>query len=206
VAALVAEVETAGIVPASSWSWSMGDTAAPCGVTSSAGGAAGCTSWSAGVEHTVFSGAPSLALVAHEVANAEVEQFALPALLQGVASAAAGSSWSPTDAVASCLVAHFLGFQDGVAGSWQCPAALAASVADHIHDTLLTTQTTAVCGTTSGLASTLTFTAGSGTLTVTTPSATQTAAAGVPVTVSGVGTFTARDVGGTATVVGVCEG
>jgi len=184
----------------------MGDTSAPCGVTSSAGGGAGCTSWSAGVEHTVFSGAPSLALVAHEVANAEVEQFALPSLLQEVASAAAGTSWSPTDAVASCLVAHFLGFQDGVAGSWQCPATLAAWVAAHIHDTVVTTQTTAVCGTASGIASTLTVTAESGTLTVTTPSTTQTAVAGVPITVSGIGTFIARDVGGTATVVGVCEG
>jgi hypothetical protein len=206
VAALVAEVEQAGIVPPPSWSWSMGDTAALCGVNPGAGGAAGCTSWSAGVEHTVFSGAPSVALVAHEVANAEVEQFALPTLLQEVASAAAGTSWSPTDAVASCLVAHFLGFQDGVAGSWQCPAVLAASVAGHIHDTLVTTQTTAVCGSSTGITSTLTFTAGTGTLTVTTPSITQTVTAGVPVTVSGVGTFTASDVGGTATVVGVCQG
>jgi hypothetical protein len=157
------------------------------------------------VERTVFSGTPSLALVAHEVANAEVEQSALPGLLQEVSSAAAGTSWSPTDAVASCLVAHFMGFQDGAAGSWQCPASLAASVAAHIHDTVVTTETTAVCGTTSGIVSTLTFTAGSGTLTVTTPSTTEAATVGVPVTVSGVGTFTARDDGGTATVVGVCQ-
>jgi hypothetical protein len=201
---MVADVEAAGIVPAQTWSWSMGDTAATCGVTSSVGGAAGCTSWSAGVEHTVFSGTPTLALVAHEVANAEVERFALPALLQEVGSAAAGTSWSSTDAVASCLVEHFMGVQDQVAGSWQCPSALAATVAAHIHDTVVTTQTTAVCGTASGKVSTLTFTADSGTLTVTTPSTTQTAAAGTPVTVSGVGTFTARDVGGTATVAGVC--
>ena len=206
VAALVAHVEAAGIVPASTWSWSMGDTAAPCGVISSAGGAAGCTSWSSGVEHTVFSGSPSLALVAHEVANAEVEQFAIPTLLQEVSTAAAGTSWSSTDAVASCLVAHFMGFQDGVAGTWQCPVALAASVDAHIHDTVVTTQTTAVCGMSSGIASTLTFTASSGTLTVTTPSSGQTAPAGVPVTVSGVGTFTARDLGGTASVAGVCQG
>jgi hypothetical protein len=158
------------------------------------------------VERTVFSGSPTLALVAHEVANAEVEQFALPALLQQVSADAAGTSWSPTDAVASCLVAHFMGVQDGVAGSWQCPVALASSVADHIHDTVVTTQTTAVCGTTTGVPSTLTFTASAGTLTVTTASTSQTAGAGVPVTVSGVGTFTARDLGGTAGVVGTCEG
>jgi hypothetical protein len=206
VASLVARVEAAGIVPPSTWTWSMGDTAAACGVVAGAGGA-GCTSWSSGVERTVFSGAPSLALVAHEVANAEVEQSALPALLQEVSTDAAGTSWSPTDAVASCLVADLLGFQDGVAGSWQCPAALATSVAAHIHDTVVTTQTTAVCGSTSGIVSTLTFTATTGTLTVTTPSSVQTAAAGAPVTVSGVGTFTARVVGGTAaTLVGVCEG
>jgi hypothetical protein len=183
----------------------MGDTATACGVVAGTGGA-GCTSWSSGVEHTVFSGSPSLALVAHEVANAEVEQSALPALLQEVGTDAAGTSWSPTDAVASCLVADLMGFQDGVAGSWQCPTALAASVAAHIHDTVVTPQTTAVCGTSTGITSTLTFTANSGTLTVTTPSSVQTAAAGAPVTVSGVGTFTARVVGGTATVAGVCEG
>ncbi len=206
VATLVAQVEAAGIVPASTWTWSMGDTAAACGVVAGTGGA-GCTSWSSGVEHTVFSGSPSLALVAHEVANAEVEQSAPPALLQEVSTDAAGTSWSPTDAVASCLVADLMGFQDGVAGSWQCPVALAASVAAHIHDTVVTTQTTAVCGTSSGITSTLTFTASSGTLTVTTPSSVQTAVAGAPVTVSGVGTFTARVVGGTAaTLVGVCEG
>ncbi len=206
VAALVAEVEAAGIVPSSTWSWSMGDTAASCGVTSSPGSAAGCTSWSSGNVRTVFAGSPPLALVAHEVANAEVEQYAIPSLLAEVSAAAAGTSWSPTDAVASCLVAHFLGFQDGVAGSWQCPVALAASVAAHIHDTVVTNQITAVCGTASGTASTLTFTASSGTLTVTTPSSTLTAAAGVPVTVSGVGTFTAKDVGGTPTVAGTCLG
>jgi hypothetical protein len=37
--------------------------------------------------------------------------------------------------VASCLVEHFLGFQDGAAGPWQCPASLAATVAEHIHTT-----------------------------------------------------------------------
>ncbi len=206
VATLVAQVEAAGIVPPSSWSWSMGDTAAACGVSANAGGAAGCTSWSAGVERTVFAGSPTLALVAHEVANAETEQSALPELLQEVSTAAAGSSWSPTDAVASCLVAHFMGFQDDAAGTWQCPSTLAATVAAHIHDTVVTTRTTAVCGTTSGIVSTLTFTAGAGTLTVTSPSTSQTASAGVPVTVTGVGTFTATDEGGTATVVGTCEG
>ena len=206
VGSLVTQAETAGIVPPPSWSWSTGDTGASCGVIASAGGAAGCTSWSSGVERTVFAGSPTLALVAHEVANAETEQFALPSLLLEVSTAAAGTSWSPTDAVASCLVAHFLGFQDLVAGSWQCPVALAASVAAHIHDTVVTTTTTAVCGLSSGTSSTLTFTASSGTLTVISPSTSQTAAAGIPVTVSGVGTFTAMDQGGTANVVGFCEG
>jgi hypothetical protein len=209
VATLVAQVEAAGIVPGATWSWGTGATAATCGVASSADVAAGCTSWSSGAVHTVFAGSPALSLVAHEVANAETEQFALPALLQEVSAAAAGTSWSPTDAVASCLVVHFMGFQDDAAGSWQCPAALAATVAAHIHDTIVTTQSTAVCGTSSGASSTLTFTAGSGTLTVTSPSGgstPQTAGAGIPVTVSGVGTFNARDVGGTSTVSGVCEG
>jgi len=208
-ATLVAQVEAAGIVPGPTWSWSMGDTATPCGVTSSAGVAAGCTSWSTGAEHTMFAGSPTLALVAHEVANAETEQFALPALLQEVSTAAAGSSWSPTDAVASCLVVHFLSFQDDAAGSWQCPAGLAMSVATHIHDTIVTTQTTAVCGISSGASSTLTFTASAGSLTVTSPSGgstPQTATAGTSVTVSGVGTFAAKDLGGTAIVSGVCKG
>ena len=168
VASLVAQVEAAGIVPGPSWSWSMGDTEGLCGVTS--GVATGCTSWSSGVERTVFVGSPSLALVAHEVANAETEQSALPAILSEVSTAAAGTSWSPTDAVASCLVAHFLGFQDDAAGSWQCPALLSSWVASHIHDTIATTQTTAICGTSSGTSSTLTFTASEGTLTVTSPS------------------------------------
>jgi hypothetical protein len=208
VATLVAQVEAAGIVPGPTWVWSMGSTAGLCGVISGAGGATGCTSWSSGVERTVFAGAPTLALVAHEVANAETEKFADPALLQEVSTAEAGTSWSPTDAVASCLVMHFLGFQDGVAGSWQCPAALAASVAAHIHDVVLTTQTTAICGTSSGMSSSLTFTASAGTLTVTSPpggAVPQVAAGATPVTVTGVGTFTATDVGGTATVAGTCQ-
>jgi hypothetical protein len=158
---------------------------------------------------TVFEGTPSLSLVAHEVANAETEQYALPALLSEVSDAAGGTSWSPTDAVASCLVAHFLGHQDDAAGSWQCPASLAASVASHIHDTIVTTEITAICGAKSGIASVLTFSAGTGTLTVTLPaggSGPRKAAAGTSITVSGIGTFTAKDVGGTATVSGVCHG
>lgn len=209
ISTMVAQVEAAGIVPGPSWSWSMGDTAALCAITSSLGMAAGCTSWSSGVERTVFSGSPSLALVAHELGNAETEQSALPTLLNEVGTAAAGTSWSPTDAVASCLVVHFLGLQDDAAGSWQCPAQMASWVATHIHDTIATTQTTANCGTSSGTSSTLTFTASSGTLTVTSPSGgatPQVASAGTPVTVTGVGTFTARDTGGAATLVGVCEG
>jgi hypothetical protein len=60
----------------------------------------------------------------------------VPNLLNEVSLADAGSSWSPTDAVASCLVEHFMGFQDDAAGTWQCPASLATVVADNIHDTL----------------------------------------------------------------------
>ena len=207
--ALVAQVEAAGIVPAPTWSWSMGDTESPCGVIAGGGWASGCTSWAAGVERTVFAGTPSLALVAHEVANAETEHFAVATLLNEVSADAAGTSWSPTDAVASCLVMHFLGFEDNAAGSWRCPAGLAASVAAHVHDTIITTQTTATCGVTSHASSTLTFSASLGTLAVTSPSGgpiPQTASAGTPVTVSGIGTFTAEDLGGTLSVTGICEG
>lgn len=206
VASLVAQVEAAGIEPGPSWSWSMGDPSTQCGRIDGAGSATGCTSWASGVETTVFSGSPSLALVAHEVANAETEYSALPSLVTQVAAEAGATSWSPTDAVASCLVEHFMGFQDGAAGSWQCPPALATEVADHIHDTVTTTRTTAVCGTASGVSSTLTFTADSGTLSVVTPAGATpvTAPVGTPVTVSGIGTFIATDQGGTATLTGVC--
>jgi hypothetical protein len=186
----------------------MGDTQSQCGVAAGAGQAAGCTSWAGGVERTIFAGAPELALVAHELANAETAHFADATLLNEVSVAAAGTSWSPTDAVASCLVMHFLGFEDDAAGSWQCPVGLAASVAAHIHDTMVTTQTTATCGVTSNTNSILTFSAGLGTLTVTSPSGgsiPQTANAGTSVTVSGIGTFTAEDLGGTASVTGICQ-
>jgi hypothetical protein len=207
IASSVARAEAAGIDPGAGWSWSIGDPTTACGAIAGAGVATGCTSWSNGVETTVFAGAPSLALVAHEVANAETERDALPGLLGQVAAAAGTTSWSPTDAVASCLVVHALGFQDGAAGSWQCPSALASIVAEHIHDTVTTTQTTAVCGTASGVSSTLVFTADSGTLSVTGPggAAPVTAPAGTPVTVSGIGTFTAVDEGGAATEVGACQ-
>ena len=112
----------------------MGDIATHCGAMTGAG--TGCTYGSNGLELSVFSGSPTLALVAHELANAETQNDAVPSLLSEVATAAAGTTWSPTDGVASCLVAHFMGFQDGVAGTWQCPAALAASVAANIHDSL----------------------------------------------------------------------
>jgi hypothetical protein len=134
IATLVAQVEAAGIQPGSNWSWSMGDTSTHCGPLSGAG--TGCTFGTGGLEFTVFSGSPTLALVAHELANAETQNDAVPNLLSQVAAAAGSTSWSPTDAVASCLVAHFLGFQDGSAGSWQCSPALATTVADNIHDTL----------------------------------------------------------------------
>ena len=137
VATMVAEVEATGVEPGSNWSWSMGDTATHCGVMSGAG--TGCTFGAGGLEYTVFAGSPTLALVAHELANAETQNDAVPDLLNDVATAAGGTSWSPTDAVASCLVEHFMGFQDGSAGSWRCPTALATTVADNIHDTLSST-------------------------------------------------------------------
>jgi hypothetical protein len=137
VASLVAEVEAAGIEPGSNWSWSMGDTAAHCGPISGSG--TGCTFGTGGLEYTVFAGSPDLALVAHELANAETQNDAVPDLLSDVAAAEGGNSWSPTDAVASCLVAHFMGVQDEAAGVWACPAATATFVADNIHDTLSTT-------------------------------------------------------------------
>jgi hypothetical protein len=133
-AQLVVEVETSGIEPGSNWSWSMGDTAMHCGAMTGAG--TGCTYGSNGLEYSVFSGTPTLALVAHELANAETQNDAVPSLLNEVASAAGGTAWSPTDAVATCLVAHFMGFQDDAAGAWQCPATLATTTAANIHDSI----------------------------------------------------------------------
>ena len=115
----------------------MGDTAAYCGPISGAG--TGCTFGAAGLEYTVFAGTPNLSLVAHELANAETQNDAVPNLLSAVAAAEGGSSWSPTDAVASCLVAHFMGIQDAAAGAWTCSPAVATFVASNIHDTLSTT-------------------------------------------------------------------
>lgn len=134
VAQLVVEVEASGIEPGSNWSWSMGDTATHCGAMTGAG--TGCTYGSNGLEYSVFSGTPTLALVAHELANAETQNDAVPSLLNEVASAAGGTAWSPTDAVATCLVAHFMGFQDDAAGAWQCPATLATTTAANIHDSI----------------------------------------------------------------------
>jgi hypothetical protein len=208
IAALVAEVEGAGVDPGTNWSWSVGDASARCGAIASAGQATGCTSWAHGVETTVFTGSPSLALVAHELANAEAAHDAVPSLVSQVVAAEAGTSWSPTDAVATCLVEHFLGLEDDAAGAWRCPAALATFVADHIHDTITVTTMTAVCGAVTGIGSTLTFTASAGTLAVTTPShgsAPLGAAANTPVTVTGVGTFTAVDQGGTVHETGACQ-
>jgi hypothetical protein len=137
IATLVAEVEAAGIEPGSNWSWSVGDTATHCGLITGSG--TGCTYGAFGLEYTVFAGSPDLSLVAHELANAETQNDAVPSLLNEVAAADGGSSRSPTDAVASCLVTHFLGIQDEAAGPWTCSQAVAAFVADNIHDTLLTT-------------------------------------------------------------------
>jgi hypothetical protein len=134
VAALVSEVEASGVDPGSNWSWSIGDTATHCGAM--IGDGTGCTYGSSGLEYSVFSGSPTLALVAHELANAETQNDAVPSLLSQVAAAAGASTWSPTDGVASCLVAHFMGFQDLVAGPWQCSAALSATVAAEIHESL----------------------------------------------------------------------
>jgi hypothetical protein len=209
VSALIGEVESAGVDPGPQWTWAMGDTTASCGAIAGGTLATGCTSWSFGTEKTVFAGSPPLALVAHELANAEAAADATPSLLGQVATAEAGTSWSPIDAVGSCLVEHFLGFQDNAAGSWQCPVELASLVAEHIHDTVVTNQTNASCGTASGISSTLTFLGTAGTLTVTAPapgSAPQTVGAGAPVTVSGIGLFTAVDQGGTITVTGTCAG
>jgi hypothetical protein len=132
IATLVAQVEASGIDPGSNWSWSMGDTATHCAAMSGAG--TGCTYGTGGQEFTVFAGSPNLALVAHELANAETQNDAVPTLMTEVATAEGGTSWSPTDAVASCLVEHFMGLQDNAAGTWQCSTALGAEVAAHIHD------------------------------------------------------------------------
>jgi hypothetical protein len=132
IATLVAQVEASGINPGSNWSWSMGDTATHCAAMSGAG--TGCTYGTGGQEFTVFAGSPNLALVAHELANAETQNDAVPTLMNEVATAEDGTSWSPTDAVASCLVENFMGFQDDSAGTWQCSAALGAQVAAQIHD------------------------------------------------------------------------
>ena len=110
----------------------MGDTATHCGAMF--GDGTGCTYGSGGLEYSMFSGTPTLALVAHELANAETQNDAVPSLLSQGAAAAGGTTWSPIDGVASCLVAHFMGFQDGVAGTWQCPADLASTVAADIHE------------------------------------------------------------------------
>jgi hypothetical protein len=209
VSALINQVEQAGVDPGPDWSWSMGNPSAQCGPIVGGELATGCTYWMSGVVKSVFSGSPTLALVAHEVANAETEADAGPALLSQVSEAEADSSWSPTDAVASCLVEHFLGIQDNAAGSWQCPNTLADLVAENIHATIPLTTTDATCGTSSGLVSTLTFNGTSGTLTVTGPaigSVPQTVNAGTPVTVSGIGSFSAVDQGGSVNVTGVCEG
>jgi hypothetical protein len=132
IATLVAQVEASGIDPGPTWTWSIGDTSAKCGAIPSNTGT-GCTSGAAGSATTVFAGSPTLGLVAHEMANAETENYAVPSLMAEVTAAEAASSWSPIDAVASCLVAHFMGFQDNAAGPWQCPTALATTVAAGIR-------------------------------------------------------------------------
>ncbi|MDP9073141.1 MAG: hypothetical protein M3N98_03015 [Actinomycetota bacterium] len=139
VSALVAQVEAAGVDPGANWSWSMGDTATQCGAIPGNSVGTGCTFGAAGFARSVFSGSPTLALVAHELANAETENDAVPNLMSEVTIAEAGTSWSSIDAVASCLVEHLMGFQDVAAGTWQCPAALATVVAENIHNTVFAT-------------------------------------------------------------------
>jgi hypothetical protein len=139
VAALVAEVEAAGVDPGANWHWSIANTATQCGIIPGNNVATGCTFGAAGIAQSVFTGSPSLALVAHELANAETENDAVPNLISEVATAEAGASWSPIDAVASCLVENFMGFQDVAAGTWQCPAPLATLVAENIHNSGFTT-------------------------------------------------------------------
>ena len=133
VAALVAQVEASGIDPGPTWTWSYGDTSS-CGAIPGTNVGTGCTSGAAGSVTTLFAGAPGLLLVAHELANDETENYAVPNLVALVARSEGGTSWSPIDAVASCLVVHFLGVQDDAAGSWACPADLAGVVAAGIHD------------------------------------------------------------------------
>ena len=185
----------------------MGETSAQCGVIPSIGIGSGCTFGAAGAARSIFAGSPSLPLVAHELANAETENDAVPSLMDEVASAEGGASWSPIDAVASCLVVHFMGFQDEAAGAWQCPAELATVVAENIHDTVTTTEMTFICGSKSGVVSTLTFTGVIGPLTVAAPTIgapPETVAPGIPVVVSGIGTFTATDRGGAIDHTGDC--
>jgi len=138
-AALVTRVEASGIAPGPSWTWSYGGPSA-CGVIPGANLGTGCTSGAAGSVTTVFAGSPGLLLVAHELANAETENYAVPSLVSLVSRSAGGASWSPIDAVASCLVVHFLGVQDDAAGPWACPTALADVVATAIHDPGFTGQ------------------------------------------------------------------
>ena len=138
VAALVARVESSGIAPGPTWSWSLGDTSRCGSIPGANNVGTGCTSGAAGSVTTVFAGTPALALVAHEVANAETENYAVPALVDLVVRDGGSASWSPIDAVASCLVVHYLGFQDGAAGPWACPASLADTVAANIHNAAFT--------------------------------------------------------------------
>lgn len=137
VAALVAQVEATGISPGYTWTWSLGSTSG-CGAIPGSNVGTGCTSGAAGSVTTVFAGAPGLLLVAHELANAATENYAVPALVHLVVQSEGRTSWSPIDAVATCLVAHFMHVQDGAAGTWSCPAALADIVAAHIRDAAFT--------------------------------------------------------------------
>jgi hypothetical protein len=110
----------------------MGDPTQQCGPLPS-GVASGCTFGNGYSAQTVFQGVPTLGLVAHEMGNAEVENS--PNLnIDGppestVWAQAQGLSWSPIDATSSCIVYHYMGFQDGDSGPWQCPGDLAAYVA-----------------------------------------------------------------------------
>ena len=82
----------------------------------------------------MFAGSPNLALVAHELANAETQNDAVPTLMNEVATAEGRDFVVPyrRRGVLPGRAVH--GVPNDAAGTWQCPAALGAEVAAHIHD------------------------------------------------------------------------
>jgi hypothetical protein len=138
VTALAAQVVASGIDPGPAWTWTFSPTST-CGVLPGNNSATGCTTgFKDGSANTVFWGTPPLTLVAHELANAEVEIYAMAPLIAMVTRAEAGTSWSPIDAVAGCLVVHYMNIPDTSAGTWTCPPALGDIVAANIHNAAFT--------------------------------------------------------------------